>query len=144
LSDEFDGRFLNPEGVLIDLPFRVFKHPKKLNLLERDRESGRRRIKVDVFGLMDLWGCPDFRHDRPVRGFDPAHERSQSPDSGCASALLSALGRDWPGATNSLSSIPRTCCAKRRKTKRYYRPMDGPDNYMIFRGSHLHFSVYLG
>jgi hypothetical protein len=88
LSDKFDGRFLNPEGVLSGLPFRVFKRLKKPNLLERDRETDRRRIKVSVIGLMDLWQGPDFRHDRPVRGFDPAYERSQSPDSGYASAFL--------------------------------------------------------
>ena len=52
MSDEFDGRVLNPKGVLIDLPFWVFKRLKKLNLLERDRETGRRRIKVDVLGLL--------------------------------------------------------------------------------------------
>ena len=97
MSDEFDGRVLNPEGVLIDLPFWVFKRLKKLNLLERDRETGRRRIKADVFGLMDLWYGPDFRHDRAVRSFDPGYERSQSPDGGYSSAFLKALGRDCSG-----------------------------------------------
>jgi hypothetical protein len=81
LAEEFDGRILNPGGVLMDLPFWVFKRLKKLNLLERDRETGR-RIRAGVFGLMDLWDGPDFRHDRPVRGFDPGYDRSQSPDSG--------------------------------------------------------------
>ena len=35
LSDEFDGKILNPFGVEIDLPFWVFKRLKKLHLLER-------------------------------------------------------------------------------------------------------------
>jgi len=47
---------------------------------------------------MQLWEGPDFRHDRPVRGFDPGYERSQSPDSGYSSAFLKALGRDCSGA----------------------------------------------
>ena len=97
MSDEFDGRVLNPEGVLIDLPFWVFKRLKKLNLLERDRETGRRRIRADIFGKMDLWEGPDFRHHRAARGFDPGYERSQSPDGGYASAFLKALGRDCSG-----------------------------------------------
>ena len=97
MSDEFDGRVLNPEGVLIDLSFWVFKRLKKLNLLERDRESGVRRIKADVFGLMELLEGPDFRHDRAVRCFDPGYERSQSPDSGFSGAFLRALGRDCSG-----------------------------------------------
>ena len=46
---------------------------------------------------MGLWEGPDFRHDRPLRGFDPGYERSQSPDSGYASAFLKALGRDCSG-----------------------------------------------
>ena len=32
-----------------------------------------------------------------MRGFDPGYERSQSPDSGYASAFLKALGRDCSG-----------------------------------------------
>jgi hypothetical protein len=97
LSDEFDGRVLNPGGVLIDLPFWVFKRLKKLNLLERDPETGRRRIRTDVFGLMDLWEGAEFRHDGPLRGLAPGFERSQSPDSGFSSAFLKALGRDCSG-----------------------------------------------
>ena len=79
MSDEFDGRILNPMGVLIELPFWVFKRLKKLKLLERDRETGMRRIRTEVFGLMDLWDGPDFRHDGPLRGLAPGFERSQSP-----------------------------------------------------------------
>jgi hypothetical protein len=44
LSDDFDGKVLNPSGVEIDLPFWVFKQLKKLHLLERDSETGKRRI----------------------------------------------------------------------------------------------------
>ena len=45
MSDEFDGRVLTPDGIEIDLPFQVFKQLKKLHLLERDRITGKRRIK---------------------------------------------------------------------------------------------------
>jgi hypothetical protein len=54
LSEDFDGTVLNPYGVEIDLPFWVFKQLKKLHLLERDRETGKRRICERVFGLMEL------------------------------------------------------------------------------------------
>jgi hypothetical protein len=50
LSDEFDGRVLNPNGIEIDLPYWAFKRLKKLHLLERDRETGKRRIQARVFG----------------------------------------------------------------------------------------------
>ena len=33
LSDDFDGKVLNPSGVEIDLPFWVFRRLKKLHLL---------------------------------------------------------------------------------------------------------------
>ncbi|MBN2319734.1 MAG: hypothetical protein JXR49_11680, partial [Acidobacteria bacterium] len=42
LPDEFDGRVLDPNGVEIDLPFRVFKRLKRMHLLERDRKTGMR------------------------------------------------------------------------------------------------------
>ncbi len=45
LSDEFDIRVLTPNGIEIELPFQVFKQLKKLHLLERDRITGKRRIK---------------------------------------------------------------------------------------------------
>ena len=54
LSDEFDGKVLNPYGVEIDLPFWVFKRLKRLRLLERDSATGMRRIQPRIFGLMDL------------------------------------------------------------------------------------------
>jgi hypothetical protein len=48
-------RVLNPSGVEIDIPFWAFKRLKQLHLLERDRETGRRRIRAAVFGLMEIW-----------------------------------------------------------------------------------------
>ena len=103
MSNEFDGRILNPRGVVIDLPYWVFKRLKKLKLLERDRETGMRRIRSEVFGLMDLWEGPDFRHDGPLRGLAPGFERSQSPDSGFSGAFLRALGRDCSGLPHPAS-----------------------------------------
>jgi len=100
LSDEFDGRILNPHGVEIDLPFRVFKRLKKLHLLERDGATGRRRIKAPIFGVMDLWDGPDFRPDRTFRAFDPSYQRACSKDNGYASNFLKALGRDCSGLVN--------------------------------------------
>ena len=91
MSDDFDGKVLNPSGVEIDLPFWVFKRLKKLHLLERDRETGKRRICDRVFGLMDLWDGPDFRPDRRFRAFDPGYQRACSKDSGYASAFLNVI-----------------------------------------------------
>jgi hypothetical protein len=54
LSDEFDGKVLYPDGVEIDLPFWVLKRLKRLHLLERDPDTGMRRIQARVFGLMDF------------------------------------------------------------------------------------------
>jgi len=106
LSDEFDGKILNPHGVEIDLPFWVFKRLKKLHLLERDSATGMRRIQARIFGLMDLWEGPDFRPDRTFRAFDPGYRRACSKDSGYASAFLKALGRDCSGLVNP--AIERT------------------------------------
>ena len=100
LSDDFDGKVLNPSGVEIDLPFWVFKRLKKLHLLERDSETGKRRIQARVFGLMPLWDGPDFRPDRDFRAFDPGYQRACSKDSGYTSAFLKALGRDCSGLLN--------------------------------------------
>jgi hypothetical protein len=44
LFDEFMS-VLTPDGVEIELPFQVFNQLKKLHLLERDRITGKRRIK---------------------------------------------------------------------------------------------------
>ena len=100
MSYDFDGKVLNPYGVEIDLPFWVFKRLKKLHLLERDRESGKRRINSRIFGLIALWDGPDFRADRRYRAFDPGYQRACSKDSGYASAFLKALGRDCSGLVN--------------------------------------------
>jgi hypothetical protein len=107
LSEEFDGKVLNPSGVEIDLPFWVFKRLKKLHLLERDRETGLRRICDGVFGLMDLWEGPDFRPDRKLRAFDPGYQRARSRDSGYTSSFLKALGRDCSGLVNPASDRTR-------------------------------------
>jgi hypothetical protein len=100
LSDDFDGKVLNPNGVEIDLPYWVFKRLKKLHLLERDRETGKRRIQERIFGLMALWDGPDFRPDRRYRAFDPSYQRACSKDSGYSSTFLKALGRDCSGLIN--------------------------------------------
>ncbi len=100
MSDEFDGKILNPHGVEIDLSFWIFKRLKKLHLLERDSATGMRRIQARIFGLMDLWDGPDFRPDRRYRAFDPGYRRARSKDSGYASAFLKALGRDCSGLVN--------------------------------------------
>ena len=106
MSDDFDGKVLNPSGVEIDLPFWVFKRLKKLHLLECDHETGKRRICGRVFGLMELWDGPDFRPDRRFRAFDPGYQRACSKDSGYTSAFLKALGRDCSGLANP--AIERT------------------------------------
>jgi hypothetical protein len=106
LSEQFEGKILNPYGVEIDVPFWVFKRLKKLHLLERDRETGMRRIHERIFGLMDLWSGPDFRIDRGLRAFDPGYQRACPKDGGYASAFLKALGRDCSGLVNP--AIERT------------------------------------
>jgi hypothetical protein len=63
LSDEFDGRVLNPNGVEIELPFQVFKQLKKLHLLERDRITGKRRIKKQALEVAVVQHC--FAHPGP-------------------------------------------------------------------------------
>jgi len=45
LSEEPNISVLTPDGVEIELPFQIFKQLKKLHLLERDRITGKRRIK---------------------------------------------------------------------------------------------------
>jgi hypothetical protein len=97
LSNDFDGKVINPNGVEIDLPFWAFKRLKKLHLLERDHNTGMSRISPRIFGLMPLWEGPDFRADRNYRAFDPGYQRAISKDSGYASAFLKALGRDCSG-----------------------------------------------
>jgi len=57
LSDEFDIRVLTPDGTEIELPFQVFKQLKKLHLLERDRITGKRRIKKQALEGMNAGDC---------------------------------------------------------------------------------------
>ena len=109
VSGDFDGKVINPYGVEIDLPFWAFKRLKKLRLLERDRESGRRRISERIFGLMPLWEGPDFRSDRSYRAFDPGYQRACSKDSGYAGAFLKALGRDCSGLAAPAIERTRDC-----------------------------------
>jgi hypothetical protein len=68
LSNEFDGRVLNPNGVEIDLPYWVFKRLKKLHLLERDRETGKRRIKKQALEAMAAWDGPSSGQKGNGRG----------------------------------------------------------------------------
>ena len=97
LREEFDGRVLNPFGVEIDLPFWAFRRLKKLHLLERDRETGRRRICANVFGLMEIWEGPEFRPDRALRALPPGHRPTRPKHSGHCNPFLKALGRDCSG-----------------------------------------------
>ncbi len=97
LSYEFEGKVLNPFGVDIDLSTWVFTRLKKLHLLERDRPTGKMRIRAHVFGLMALWDGPDFRR---YRAFDPGYQRACSKDSGYSSAFLKALRKDCSGLAN--------------------------------------------
>jgi hypothetical protein len=62
---------------------------------------------------MELWEGPEFRHDGPVRGFDPGYERSQSPDSGYASAFLKP-----PRGRLLWTSPPTRRSTDRRRTER--------------------------
>jgi len=105
LSDDFDGRVLNPDGVEIDLPYWVFKRLKQLRLLDRDAATGMRRIQHRIFGLMDLWDGPDFRPDRNFRAFDPSYQQACSKDRGYANSFLRAVGRDCSGLVNPASDI---------------------------------------
>jgi hypothetical protein len=57
LSDEFDIRVLTPNDDEIDLPFQVFKQLKKLHLLERDRITGKRKIKKQALDGAPAGDC---------------------------------------------------------------------------------------
>jgi hypothetical protein len=108
LSDDFDGRVLNSDGVEIDLLYWVFKRLKQLRLLDRDAATGMRRIQHCIFGLMDLWDGPDFRPDRHFRAFDPAYRQACSRDSGYANSFLRAIGSDCSGLVNPAATSPTT------------------------------------
>jgi hypothetical protein len=61
LSDEFDGRVLNPEGVLIDLPFWVFKRQHWRWPRRRALDTHRQERKIEcLLHLVD--GCFRRRH----------------------------------------------------------------------------------
>jgi hypothetical protein len=97
LREEFDGRVLNPSGVEIDLPFWVFKRLKKLHLLERDHDTGKRRICVRIFGLMEIWEEPEFRPHRALQASKLGGSFIRSKQKGYANQFLKALGRDCSG-----------------------------------------------
>jgi hypothetical protein len=97
---DFDGTVLNPAGKEIFLPYWVFKRLKQLHLLERDRETGLRRIQARIFGLMPLWDGADFRPDKAFTAFNPDAIGGRSKDSGYASAFLRAIGNDCSGLVN--------------------------------------------
>ena len=94
---DFDGRVLNPSGVEVDIPLWVFKRLKKLHLLERDRETGKRKICAHVFDLMEIWEEPEFRPDRSLRALPPGRRPSRSKRTGYTNPFLKALGRDCSG-----------------------------------------------
>ena len=97
LGKEFDGRVLNPSGVEIDLPFWVFKRLKKLHMLERDRETGKRKICASIFGLLEIWEGPEFRPDRALRTLTPGCRPTRPKPTGYSNPFLKALGRDCSG-----------------------------------------------
>ena len=94
---EFDGCVLNPWGLEIHLPFWVFKRLKKLHLLERDRETGKRRSCARVFELMEIWEGPEFRPDRALQAFPPGCRPNRPKHTGYSNPFLKALGRDCSG-----------------------------------------------
>ncbi len=97
LTEEFDGRVLNPSGLEIHLPFWVFKRLKKLHLLERDRETGKRRICARVFGLMEIWEVPEFRPDRALQAWLSDCRSPRPKHRGYSNSFLKALGHDCSG-----------------------------------------------
>lgn len=95
-QEEFDASVLNPSGVEIRLPFWAFRRLKKLHLLERDRETGKRRICEQVFELIELWEGPEFRPCRSLRASlprGPDHDKNKNHGN----PFLKVLGRDCSG-----------------------------------------------
>jgi len=90
-------RVLNPCGVEIDLPFWAFKRLKKLHLLERDRETGKRRICARVFALIEIWEEPEFRPDRGLQSLLIRCRSARPKHKGYFNPFLKALGRDCSG-----------------------------------------------
>jgi hypothetical protein len=101
LAKEFDGRVLNPSGVEIDLPYWAFKRLKKLHLLERDPETGKRRIRAQVFALMEIWEGPEFRPDRALRALPPGYRPTRPKHKGHSNPFLKTLGRDCSGLASN-------------------------------------------
>jgi hypothetical protein len=100
MCDEFDGRVLNPSGVEIEIPYWVFKRLKRLHLLGRDPVSGRRMIRKNVFGLMEMWDAPEFAPKRRLQPIDPGSPSSRPKDGGRSNAFAKSLGRDCSGLVN--------------------------------------------
>jgi hypothetical protein len=90
-------RVLNPSGEEIDLPFWAFKRLKHLHLLERDRETGKRRICARVFGLMEIWETPEFRTGRTLQALPSGCRPARPKQQGYSNPFLKALGRDCSG-----------------------------------------------
>ena len=101
LRRESDGRVLNPFGVEIDFPFWAFKRLKKSHLLERDRETGKRRICARVFGLMEIWEGPEFRPDRALQALPPGCRPTRPKHKSYSNPFLKALGRDCSGLASN-------------------------------------------
>jgi hypothetical protein len=93
----FDGRVLNPSGMEIRIPYWAYRRLKKLHLLERDLDSGRRRISPDVYGLMEIWEAPEFNPDRGVSALALNSSAIRPRGEGRANSFLQALGRDCSG-----------------------------------------------
>jgi hypothetical protein len=73
LSNDFDGKVLNPNGVEIDPPFWAFKRLKKLHSLKRDGATGKRRNCEWVFLIAGNAAI----HSTSTRSID--HRRSLFP-----------------------------------------------------------------
>ncbi len=97
-GEQFELRVLNPSGVEIGLPFWVFKRLKKLHLLKRDKETGKRRICARVFELMDIWEISEFRPDRALKSCLSRFLRPARPiHKSYSNPFLKALGHDCSG-----------------------------------------------
>jgi hypothetical protein len=93
----FDGRVLNPCGMEIRIPYWAYRRLKKLHLLERDIDSGKRRISPDVFGLMEIWEAPEFNPDRGLNALPMDLSAVRPRREGRVNPFLRALGRDCSG-----------------------------------------------
>jgi len=80
LSDKFDGRVLDSNGVEIGFTCCEFKRFKKLHLLERNRKTGKRRIKESAFKAMAAGDGLDFNLMRSCRSVQIGDERGANLD----------------------------------------------------------------